>query len=154
MTKTTTGTGMTNAIQMGDVTLHQRKASGTTFINLVRSGRTASLLGWRSSAEGVAPIHTSDSSALVVYADTKCELPDILEKGKEYVLLGDCSIYPKKNWAIVFLHPDLFELADVSYVHAIPPGMEHIPEFRVRPRKKMDRDELLGTAFAHVTLIQ
>lgn len=136
------------------LTVHgARKTGATSFINLVRSGRTNNYLRWKPKHDGEAPAYTPDNCGLLVFADPAAELPDAFDAKKEYVIPASCTIQPAKNWALVVPTAELFEVADVSLLSYVVPGDVHEPVFRIRPRFKLTREELNNMALAYVLLI-
>lgn len=134
-------------------TLHgSRPTGGTTFINLVRSGRASNQLRWKPFADGEAITYTPDNSGIVIFSGEH-DLPDSLDARKEYVIRGNASIQPAKNWAIVVPSIELVGLADVSNAEWIPPGTLYTPTFYVRPRAKIAVDTIEAAPLGYVLLI-
>lgn len=151
---------------MSDITLGRGPNKTSSMINLGRSNRYFTTMGWRPIDPNQGVRLTADLSAVVCGPDLK-SLPtgdgedadagkgkkaSALRKGVMYLLQLDCTVAPRGNWVTVTPHADLLAICDVQ---ACTPMIEpHSEPLRVTlmitPRGNMQLSDVpVNCAYLH-----
>lgn len=153
--------------QGSDLTVQGRGGGATMFVNVARGKKWASQLKWSYLAgEGdpilAEPALTSDNSAVIAGMKFDAESEAAIEKAggkmdarRLYTGLLDCSIQPKKNWAMAVATADFCRFGVVSIPQFVEPGLleEQTIPFAFRPFEVTDAAEVKDTPAAYIFLL-
>lgn len=148
---------MTNQATPGaatTMTINPPSHQSTSFINLARSSKYVTHLGWRGAEERKKPELTPDYSALVCSVTSSgIESPATeLRAGAKLEVMLDCTIAPKKHWAFVTPTPALAEMFVVSGCTHYPPGYSGSPTLTLVSKSKCTVADI-PLAAVHVMLL-